>query len=456
VARRSDELSDSQGTVDIDRDRVLVLRCQAGDATAYAELYTRYYERLLRFCRRRLADSTEAEDVAQEAFVKAWRALPRFAGERRFYPWLTVIAGNLCTDVMRKRARTVAESDGDLEGRRAGIADDEITPEERVVAAADGELAQRALQRLTVRHRRVLALREGSELTYQQIAAREGVDVSAVETLLWRARQALKREFAALNGTGTAMGGFGFGLGLVAVVRRSGARVAHLTAAAARRMAAFRFGGVPVREAVVALAVTTAAVTAGAQFLHGPGHAGSPAGAAVPPTPVSSASRVAPTISHRRAPATHVVGAAASGSSGLGATRAVPPGTVAGATGSGTSPAVADPSAVPPSIGVPSVTGAGQPGVPALPPLPPSPGISGSGLSGVVGIVTSTLPSLGSSGAPGLPASPVGGAVSVPPAAPAAALGGVNQALSSTVSTVAAAVPSAVPTLTTPLTGLLG
>ena len=66
----------------------------------------RYYERLLRFCLRRLNDRHEAEDAAQEAFARAWKALPRFAGERRFYPWLTVIAGNICTDMLRRRSRS--------------------------------------------------------------------------------------------------------------------------------------------------------------------------------------------------------------------------------------------------------------------------------------------------------------------------------------------------------------
>lgn len=195
-----DELATPQGDVDLDRDRLLVERSQSGDGSAFAELYTCYYDRLHRFCVRRLHDDAEAHDVAQEAFAKAWRALPSFAGERRFYPWLTVIAGNLCTDVLRRRSRSNLTGDFDavekLETRPS--LDDSI--EDRVVASVETGLAREALSRLSERHRRVLVLREGSGWSYQRIASHEGVEISAIETLLWRARQALKREYAAVSG----------------------------------------------------------------------------------------------------------------------------------------------------------------------------------------------------------------------------------------------------------------
>lgn len=428
----SDELTDTQGAVDIDRDRALVLRCQEGDAAAFAELYTRYHDRLLRFCRRRLADSAEAEDVAQEAFVKAWRALPRFAGERRFYPWLTVIAGNLCTDVLRKRSRIVSEGDGDLDSR-AGLADDDVSPEDRVVAAADCELAQKALQRLTVRHRRVLALREGSELSYQQIAAREGVDVSAVETLLWRARQALKREFTALSNTGGAAAVFG--VGMVAVLRRAGTRMTNMAAAMSRRTAAVRFGGVPVREAAVALAVTTAAVTAGAQILHGPSGAAS----ADPVHPSAIAAAAAP--SGGGVQTSHVTsgadaGAASSAPSVTGALSGSPAATSVGSStpsGDGAEPSTATTGSSA-SSGALGDAGSATPGLPTLPKLPQSVSApSGSaGVSGLVGSVASTLPSVpGSSGSGG-----------------SASLTGVSSAVTGAVDGVAQSVSAATSSLT--------
>ncbi|MHB1891082.1 MAG: RNA polymerase sigma factor, partial [Acidimicrobiales bacterium] len=92
--------------VDLDRDRALVERAQRGDQSAFDDLYQRYYQRLYRACVRRLRDQHEAEDVAQEAFARAWRALPNFAGDRKFYPWISVIAAHLCTDVQRRRSRS--------------------------------------------------------------------------------------------------------------------------------------------------------------------------------------------------------------------------------------------------------------------------------------------------------------------------------------------------------------
>ena len=190
------------------RDRALVERCQAGDSAAFGNLYARYYERLLRFCLRRLNDRHEAEDAAQEAFARAWKALPRFAGERRFYPWLTVIAGNICTDMLRRRSRSTPTDDLELTAHNPLGAAGDDTSEELVLAAVDGELVNRALDRLSTRHRHVLAMREGSGWTYQQIADHEGVEIGTIETLLWRARQALKREFAAVSESKGALAGF--------------------------------------------------------------------------------------------------------------------------------------------------------------------------------------------------------------------------------------------------------
>ena len=203
--------------VDVDRDRQLVARAQAGDRCAFDELYRYYYRRLLRFCVSRLHDTHEAEDVVQEAFARAWRALPTFAGERRFYPWLSVIAGHLCVDSARRRSRTTPVAE--LHPKHA--VDPTASGEEQMVAAVEAGLAAAAFGRLNDRHQRVLQLREHSGWSYQAIAEHEGVGLAAVETLLWRARQSLKREFAALTDSDGRLAGVVGGLvGVAAVVRR--------------------------------------------------------------------------------------------------------------------------------------------------------------------------------------------------------------------------------------------
>jgi len=215
------------GVVDIARDRDLVERCQAGDRTAFDELYRRYHRRLFHFCLRRLHRSQEAEDAVQEAFTRAWRAMPGFAGERRFYPWLTVIGGNICTDALRRGSRETPVEDLPMPLVDATGGD----VDERVLREENAAMVITALERLSERHQRVLRLREWSGWSIQRIAEHEGVAVPAAETLLWRARQALKREYSALADTGSRLGA-ALGLGALAARRflnRAALRVSSWT-----------------------------------------------------------------------------------------------------------------------------------------------------------------------------------------------------------------------------------
>jgi RNA polymerase sigma-70 factor (ECF subfamily) len=172
--------------VDIDGDRELVDRFQLGDDTAFAELYSRHYRRLFRTCLRHLGDSATAEDAVQEAFAKAFRALPTLNGDRRFYPWLSVIAKRVCLDIHRQRARSQPAESIDPGATADG--------EQAVLTSMDAAAVQDALGRLTSRHRDVLHLREYEGWSYRRIATHYGVRLAAVETLLWRARRALHRQ----------------------------------------------------------------------------------------------------------------------------------------------------------------------------------------------------------------------------------------------------------------------
>jgi RNA polymerase sigma-70 factor (ECF subfamily) len=185
VAVRADD-------VDLVRDRSLVELCQAGDERAFADLYTRYYARLLRFCTRRVGNVHEAEEITQEAFARAFSAMPRFAGERRFYPWLTVIASRLCIDSHRRVARTEPTAEVDPGGTEGG--------QQQIVDNVDLAYLSEAMHRLGPRHREVLTLRESHGWSYQQIADHYEVTLGTVEALLFRARKALRREFIALSG----------------------------------------------------------------------------------------------------------------------------------------------------------------------------------------------------------------------------------------------------------------
>jgi RNA polymerase sigma-70 factor, ECF subfamily len=184
-------------------DAELVVRCQEGDRSAFADLYRRHEGSLRRFCLRRLRNVEDAEEATQEAFTKAWFALPRFGGERRFYPWLTVIAGNVCTDMLRRRSRLVPFDETVL--RQPDHVQDGA--DEEVLVRADRKVAVEALAHLSVRHQRILHMREESGWSSERIAAYEGVGIPAVDSLAWRARQALRREFVAIWQSGGRMAG---------------------------------------------------------------------------------------------------------------------------------------------------------------------------------------------------------------------------------------------------------
>ncbi len=312
------------GDVDLDRDRALVRRSQDGDGAAFAELYTQYHDRLHRFCMRRLINRDEADEVTQEAFLRASRALPSFSGELRFYPWLSVIAKNLCTDALRRSSRYGTIEDFDHQSANDATRPDSfstaMSSEDAVMAALDGELAVEALTRLSDRHRKVLALREEAGLSYQEIARAEGVEVSTVETLLWRARQALKREYAQLADVRVLAGIFIAG----ASVRRLFERMARRASRVA--MAISQVNGKGLAAAgVVTVALASVAATQSTSGVRTPSTTSGNAPAAS-----------APAIPHSGTPST-------SGAQGPSGASATPPvnsaaGGGPGTTGSGGAP----------------------------------------------------------------------------------------------------------------------
>lgn len=187
------DLSDA---VDLGRDRDLVERYQSGDLTAFEDLYRRYFDRIRHYCQRRVGSPHEAEELAQEAFVRALHALPRLEGEKKFYPWMTVIAQRLCVDHHRRRGRLDLSRDPQDEATER-TADD---LHDHLFAQVDRHHLSDALDRLTDRHREILHLREHDALSYAEIAGRLDVPITTVEALLHRARKALRREFLAVSG----------------------------------------------------------------------------------------------------------------------------------------------------------------------------------------------------------------------------------------------------------------
>ena len=175
-------------------DDELVELVRRGDAQAFRALVDRHRSWLIARCRRHLGgDAHAAEDVAQECLVALQRTLARSDRPMHVRPWLSVVARNRCIDETRKRRATPTP----------------VIPESPVydaeVGTEDPHLA-RAWSALTGRHRAVLELRELGGLSYDEIAVALAVTSGAVETLLFRARTALRREYARAGGKVAAMG----------------------------------------------------------------------------------------------------------------------------------------------------------------------------------------------------------------------------------------------------------
>ena len=180
--------------VDLDRDAALVERFQTGDEDAFADLYQRYFGRLRRYCLRRLGDPDDAEEAAQEALVKAYRALPTFGGDRRFYPWLRVIAANVCTDRSKRKPVTPL---GDPDGGDVVV--------DAVFDRLDQAFVRAALRELNPRHQTALTLWAEGHAS-REIAEELGCSTGAADVTLHRARQSFRSRFLALTGEGKLAG----------------------------------------------------------------------------------------------------------------------------------------------------------------------------------------------------------------------------------------------------------
>lgn len=175
-------------TVDPDED--LVRRVGEGDPAAIQAMVARKLPRMLTLAQRMLGDAAEAEDVAQEAMLRAWRQAPRWTpGQARFDTWLHRVGLNLCYDRLRRR-REIAT---DVFPERI---DDGPAPDRGLLAAETGAQVQAALSRLPERQREAIVLCHYQELGNIEAAALMEISVEALESLLSRGRRALRTALA--------------------------------------------------------------------------------------------------------------------------------------------------------------------------------------------------------------------------------------------------------------------
>jgi RNA polymerase sigma-70 factor (ECF subfamily) len=176
----------------VDPDEELLIRIADGDPAASRALVARKLPRILGLAQRMLGDKTEAEDVAQEAFLRVWRQAPKWRpGEARFDTWLHRVSLNLCYDRLRRR-REISTDDP------PEVVDDGPAPDRGLEAEDTGRRVGQALAKLPDRQREAVVLCHYQELGNIEAAAVMGVTVEALESLLSRGRRSLRVALADL------------------------------------------------------------------------------------------------------------------------------------------------------------------------------------------------------------------------------------------------------------------
>ncbi len=169
----------------------LISAAQAGDANAFRQLVTLHQEPILRFCTHWLRDAGDAQEAAQDTFVRAWQALDRFENRGRFTHWLYRIALNVCRDRHKSKASRQRRETASLGAGESPLACQRPTPDEVLARSGDLQKLQRGIARLPERLRVVLILCAQEGLSHEECAEVLNCSSRAVEGRLYRARKEL-------------------------------------------------------------------------------------------------------------------------------------------------------------------------------------------------------------------------------------------------------------------------
>ncbi len=171
-------------------DLVLVERVTRGDQAAFGELVTKYQTPIYNLTYRMLGNAGEAEEAAQEAFLRAYTRLHSFDRKRAFKTWLFSIASNYCIDLLRKRRLTWLSLDEPIP-HHPNLVDGQAGPERSAVKSERDAAVQDMLAQLAPKDRIMIVLRYWYDYSYDEIAETTGASVSAVKSRLHRARHTL-------------------------------------------------------------------------------------------------------------------------------------------------------------------------------------------------------------------------------------------------------------------------
>ena len=190
---------------EIPSDLDLVQRVKNGDKEAFNLLVLKYQRKVGRLVRRLVSNSDEADDVVQDAFIKAYRALPQFRGDSAFYTWLYRIAVNTAKNHLVSRGKRpislseLTSNEGDDESFEVPVVTiDNNTPEAELMSRQIAETVNRAVSALPEELQTALSLREIDGLSYEEIAEAMNCPIGTVRSRIFRAREAVAAELKPL------------------------------------------------------------------------------------------------------------------------------------------------------------------------------------------------------------------------------------------------------------------
>jgi RNA polymerase sigma-70 factor (ECF subfamily) len=165
------------------------------DKAAFDALYRQHYRQVLGLCRRLLGGDSDAEDAAQEVFMRGYRAFGSYKARDPFAPWIGTIASNYCIDVLRKRRR-LADVFSDAAVEAEELVDPKENGEGVLIGAYEHATINRAVEALPEKYRLPIVLAYYADVSYSEIADTLGISTSHVGVLLLRGKERLRRELA--------------------------------------------------------------------------------------------------------------------------------------------------------------------------------------------------------------------------------------------------------------------